>query len=108
MPLVVPEVGDPSERALGQMAYIWEKRGRPDKAIQWFAKAEVSDKQLADYDAILGDAWLLLADDEKALEAYQTSSNFRPELPEGWLGICHRTRACSLVSSGTSYFGKLG
>jgi serine/threonine protein kinase/tetratricopeptide (TPR) repeat protein len=83
------EVGDPSERALGQMAYIWEKRGRPDRAIQWFAKAKVSDKQLADYDAILGDAWLLLADDEKALEAYQSSSNFRPELPEGWLGICH-------------------
>jgi tetratricopeptide (TPR) repeat protein len=83
------EVGDPSERALGQMAYIWEKRGRPDRAIQWFAKAKVSDKQLADYDAILGDAWLLLADDEKALAAYQTSSNFRPELPEGWLGICH-------------------
>jgi serine/threonine protein kinase/tetratricopeptide (TPR) repeat protein len=83
------EVGDPSERALGQMAYIWEKRGRPDKAIQWFAKAKVSDKQLADYDAILGDAWLLLGDDEKALEAYQSSSNFRPELPEGWLGICH-------------------
>lgn len=83
------EVGDPSERALGQMAYIWEKRGRPDKAIQWFAKAKFSDKQLADYDAILGDAWLLLADDEKALEAYQSSSNFRPELPEGWLGICH-------------------
>lgn len=83
------EAGDPSERALGQMAYIWEKRGRPDKAIQWFAKAKASDKQLADYDAILGDAWLLLADDEKALEAYQSSSNFRPELPEGWLGICH-------------------
>jgi len=83
------EAGDPSERALGQIAYIWEQIGRPDRAIQWFAKAKASDKQLADYDAILGDAWLLLADDEKALRSYQTSSNFRPELPEGWLGICH-------------------
>jgi serine/threonine protein kinase/tetratricopeptide (TPR) repeat protein len=82
------ELGDPSERALGQIAYAWKKLGRPDRAIQWFAKAKVSEKQLADYDAILGDAWLLLANDDMAIEAYQTSSNFRPELPEGWLGIC--------------------
>jgi tetratricopeptide (TPR) repeat protein/tRNA A-37 threonylcarbamoyl transferase component Bud32/TolB-like protein len=81
------ELGDPSERAIGQIAYAWKKLGRPDRAIEWFTKAKASEKQLADYDAILGDAWLLLGEDDKALEAYQTSSNFRPELPEGWLGI---------------------
>jgi serine/threonine protein kinase/tetratricopeptide (TPR) repeat protein len=83
------EVGDPSERALGQIGYIWEELGRPDRAIQWFAKAKVSQNQPPDYDAILGDAWLLLGEDDKAAEAYQTSSNFRPDLPEGWLGLCH-------------------
>jgi serine/threonine protein kinase/tetratricopeptide (TPR) repeat protein len=83
------EVGDPSERALGQIAYIWEELGRPDRAIQWFEKAKLSQNQPPDYDAILGDAWLLLGEDDKAAEAYQTSSNFRPDLPEGWLGLCH-------------------
>jgi serine/threonine protein kinase/Tfp pilus assembly protein PilF len=83
------EVGDPTERTLGQLAYFWKVTGRPDRAIQWVMKAKMSDKQLADYDSILGDAFLLLADDQKALKAYETSSKFRPELPEGWLGICH-------------------
>ena len=83
------ESGDPSERALGQIGFIWEQLGRPDKAIQWFAKAKVSETQLADYDAMLGDAWMLLTEDDKARQAYETSANFRPDLPEGWLGLCH-------------------
>ena len=83
------EAGDPSERALGFLAFTWKQTGRPDKAIQWYQKARASETQTADYDAILGDAWMLLADDERARQQYENSANFRPDLPEGWTGLCH-------------------
>ena len=83
------ELGDSTERALGQIAYIWEELGRPDKAIRWFGKARMNETQAADYEALVGDAWMLLTEDDKAREAYNASSNFRPDLPEGWLGLCH-------------------
>jgi serine/threonine protein kinase/tetratricopeptide (TPR) repeat protein len=83
------EQGDPTERVLGEIAQLWKQLGRPDKAIQWFAKAKVSESQTADYDAILGDAWLFLVEDEKAAEAYEIASKFRPDLPDGWLGLCY-------------------
>ncbi|HJT82141.1 MAG TPA: protein kinase [Chthoniobacterales bacterium] len=83
------ELSDPTERVLGQIAYLWKELGRPDKSIQWFAKAKASQEQHGDYDALVGDAWALLAEDEKAAAAYQKASSFKPDLPDGWLGLCH-------------------
>jgi serine/threonine protein kinase/tetratricopeptide (TPR) repeat protein len=83
------EQGDPTETVLGEIAQLWKQLGRPDRAIQWFAKAKVSENQTADYDALLGDSWLLLVDDERAARAFNTASQFRPDLPDGWLGLCY-------------------
>jgi tetratricopeptide (TPR) repeat protein len=83
------ESGDPSERAFGQIAFIWRELGHPEKAIHWFRKAKVSERQPADYEALLGDCWMLLDDREKAQEAYNAAQNFHPDLPDGWLGLCH-------------------
>jgi serine/threonine protein kinase/tetratricopeptide (TPR) repeat protein/TolB-like protein len=83
------EAGDPSERALGYIAYAWKQTGHPDKAVQWYQKAKASETQTADFDANLGDAWMLLGDDEHARQQYESSANFRPDLPEGWTGLCH-------------------
>ncbi|MDP9097412.1 MAG: protein kinase [Verrucomicrobiota bacterium] len=82
------ELGDPSERACGQVAYAWKMLGRPDTAILWYQKAKVSQQQPADYDALLGDCFTDLGLDEQARQAYQTAANFRPDLPEGWMGLC--------------------
>ena len=87
--LAALEAGDPSERALGQIAFAWMELGRPDKAIDWFNKAKVSEMQPADYDAPLGDAWALLGRDDEATKAYELSTRLRPDLPDGWLGLCH-------------------
>jgi tetratricopeptide (TPR) repeat protein len=87
--LVALEAGDPSERALGQIGFIWKELGHPEKAIQWFGKAKVSQRQPADYEALLGDCWMLLNENAKARDAYRAAANFHPELPEGWLGLCH-------------------
>ncbi|MEY2509496.1 MAG: eukaryotic-like serine/threonine-protein kinase [Verrucomicrobiota bacterium] len=82
------ELGDPSERACGQIAYAWKMLGRPDTAILWYQKAKVSQEQPADYDALLGDCFTDLGLDEQARQAYQAAANFRPDLPEGWMGLC--------------------
>src|SRR6202162_1934920 len=87
--LAALEAGDSSERALGQIAFAWLELGRPDKAIDWFEKAKVSEMQPADYDALLGDAWVLLGRDDEASKAYELSASLRPDLPDGWLGLCH-------------------
>ncbi len=83
------EAGDPSERALSYVAEAWKHLGRPDKAVQWFEKAGASETLTSDLAATLGDAWMLLADDERARRQYEISANFRPDLPEGWTGLCH-------------------
>jgi serine/threonine protein kinase/Tfp pilus assembly protein PilF len=83
------ESGDRSERALGQVAFIWKELGHPEKAIAWFRKANVSDRQPADYEGLVGDCWMLLGQSDAAREAYTRCQNFHPELPDGWLGLCH-------------------
>ena len=82
------ELGDPSERAFGQIAYAWKMLGRPDTAILWYQKAKVSERQPADYDALLGDCYTDLGLDDQARAAYKAAADFRPDLPEGWLGLC--------------------
>jgi serine/threonine protein kinase/tetratricopeptide (TPR) repeat protein len=81
------ELGDQSERAFGEVAYAWKMLGRPDKAILWYGKAKASTRQPADYDALLGDCFTDLGLDEQARLAYETAANFRPDLPEGWMGL---------------------
>jgi serine/threonine protein kinase/Tfp pilus assembly protein PilF len=81
------ELGDRSERSFGQIAYAWKMLGRPDKAILWYKKAKASNQQPADYDALLGDCFTDLGLDDQARLAYQTAANFRPDLPEGWMGL---------------------
>jgi serine/threonine protein kinase/Flp pilus assembly protein TadD len=83
------ELGDQSERAFGEVAYAWKMLGRPDKAILWYKKAKISNQQPADYDALLGDCFTDLALDEQARAAYETAAAFRPDLPEGWIGLVY-------------------
>jgi serine/threonine protein kinase/tetratricopeptide (TPR) repeat protein len=85
------ESGDPSERAFGQIAFIWKELGHPERAIRWFREAKVSERQPADYEALLGDCWMLLDERGKAQEAYNAAQNFHPDLPDGFLGLAHLT-----------------
>ncbi len=83
------ESGDTSERVFGEIGFIWKKMGHPEKAIQWFRKAKISERQPADYEGLLGDCWMLLGQSDKAREAYTRCQNVHPDLPDGWLGLCH-------------------
>src|SRR5438309_3314347 len=81
------EFGDRSERAFGQIAYTWKALGRSDRAILWYKKAKLSQHQPADYDALLGDCLADLGADQEAQQAYKSATTFRPDQPEGWLGL---------------------
>lgn len=81
------ELGDRSGRAFGQIAYSWRNRGRPDKALKWYEKARAAQHHPGDFDALIGDSWCELGRDQEARLAYQSSSTFRPDQPEGWLGL---------------------
>ncbi len=83
------EVGEPSERTFGHIAYAWSMLGRPDKAIAWYRKAKDTGQQLADYEALLGDCWFTLGMDEAARESYENATHLRSDLPDGWAGLCH-------------------
>jgi serine/threonine protein kinase/tetratricopeptide (TPR) repeat protein len=82
------ECGDQSERSFGQIAYAWKMLGHPEKAILWYRKAKMSGRQPADYDALLGDCFADLGLVKDAQRAYEAAMNFRPDLPEGWMGLC--------------------
>jgi hypothetical protein len=37
----------------------------------------------------MGDCWVDLCEDARAEQAYRGTIALRPELPEGWIGLCH-------------------
>ena len=82
------ELGDRSERGFGQIGYAWKMLGRPDLAIGCYRKAKLSQRQPADYDALLGDCWADLTADREAQREYESATSFHPDQPDGWLGLC--------------------
>lgn len=81
------EFGDRSGRAFGQIAYTFRARGRPDKAIKWYEKAKAAQHHPGDFEALVGDCWADLGNDEQARAAYESAVTFQPDQPEGWLGL---------------------
>ncbi len=65
------------------------KLGRPERALGWLEMAQHWAARPGDYDALIGDCWTQLGDDEKAERAYQRSIDLRPDFSEGWVGLCH-------------------
>jgi len=82
------ELGDTSERVFGQIGNVWKGLGDPKLAILWYQKAKVSTRQPADYDALLGDCWADLGRDKEAEDAYSAAMRYRPDLADGWVGLC--------------------
>jgi tetratricopeptide (TPR) repeat protein len=76
------------ERLASRLGNVSEWLGRPDRALQWFQIAAHWHTHPGDYADAIGDCFLLLSDDVRAEHAYQRAADLRPEMPEGWMGIC--------------------
>jgi serine/threonine protein kinase/tetratricopeptide (TPR) repeat protein len=63
--------------------------GRPDRALGWLSLASRMRGTPGDVDAQIGDCWVKLADDERALAAYIRSQELQPGCAQGAIGICH-------------------
>jgi len=82
------EYGDQSERSFGEIGYSLRMRGRADRAIGWYLKAKVSQRQPADYDALLGDCYADLGLEDLARREFESAALHQPDQPEGWIGLC--------------------
>jgi serine/threonine protein kinase len=77
------------ERSAGRLAWMTKLLGRPDIALSWLQIMKHLQSQPARGEFIIGDCWTDLCEDEHAEEAYRQTMELHPDLPEGWIGICH-------------------
>jgi tetratricopeptide (TPR) repeat protein/tRNA A-37 threonylcarbamoyl transferase component Bud32 len=82
------ESGDQSERAFGEIGYIWKMTGHPDRALPWFEKVRLTSRQPAECDGLVGDCWAELKQDQRARQAYESAATFLPDQADGWIGLC--------------------
>ncbi|MEY2526355.1 MAG: eukaryotic-like serine/threonine-protein kinase [Verrucomicrobiota bacterium] len=83
------ELNGVAERSAGRVASISKTLGRPDIALRWHQIMKHLQAQPGVNEFVIGDCWADLCEDNRAEQAYRETIALRPELPEGWIGICH-------------------
>lgn len=63
--------------------------GRPDSALRWHSLARELGGRSSDEYGLIGDCWVKLGDDEKAVQAYNRALELQPDSLQGGIGICH-------------------
>ena len=63
--------------------------GRPDQALKWCALPSRTARTPGEMDRLVGDCWVMLGDDEQAVQAYKRALEYRPDFSEGVGGISH-------------------
>jgi tetratricopeptide (TPR) repeat protein/tRNA A-37 threonylcarbamoyl transferase component Bud32 len=82
------ELGGPEVPMLALIGDSLKTIGQPHRAIKWFERMAQWSVRPAEDAWMIGDCWADLADDDRAESNYRRVSDFNPDLPEGWLGIC--------------------
>jgi serine/threonine protein kinase/Tfp pilus assembly protein PilF len=83
------EIGGLEERVGCFVGLTLDTLGRPHQALKWYALASRLTGTLGDVDALIGDCWAKLGDDEHAIRAYSRAAELRPDPSQGLLGISH-------------------
>jgi Tfp pilus assembly protein PilF/TolB-like protein len=83
------ELAGPEERVASFIGMTLISLGRPDRALGWLEMANRWTSLPGSYDALIGDCWGLLGQDDRAEAAYRRAIDLRPETPDGWVGLCH-------------------
>jgi serine/threonine protein kinase/tetratricopeptide (TPR) repeat protein len=83
------ELSGPDIPAIALAGNLTRMLGRPDKAIAWFQMMAYWERRPADDVWLIGDCWSTLLEDERAEQTYGRVSELHPELPFGWVGLCH-------------------
>jgi len=83
------ELSGPDVPAIALTGSLWRILGHPDKALAWFTIMAQWQRRPAEDIWIIGDCWSDLGDDAKAEAIYRRASELNPQLPDGWVGLCH-------------------
>jgi len=76
------------ERSAGHVASFTKTLGRPDLALRWLRIMKHLQVQPGN-ESVIGDCLADLCEDERAEEAYRQTLELHPDLPDGWVGLCH-------------------
>jgi serine/threonine protein kinase/tetratricopeptide (TPR) repeat protein len=77
---------DTSERFIGMTL---DTLGLPERALPWYDRARKWTKRAGEVDALIGDAWVKLEADERAMLAYQRAEELQPGMRRARVGIAH-------------------
>jgi serine/threonine protein kinase/tetratricopeptide (TPR) repeat protein len=83
------ELGGFDERIVASIAQTFTNLGRPDKALGWLQIPFSATQMAGEIYAGIGDCWVLLGDDERALAAYHRAIELRPQAALGAVGLSH-------------------
>jgi len=87
--LRVVESCGPDGRTARFIGMTLDTLGRPDRALGWHSLASEIGGGLGDDYALIGDCWVKLGDDKKAVQVYSRAVELYPEFPQGTVGLCH-------------------
>jgi serine/threonine protein kinase/tetratricopeptide (TPR) repeat protein len=87
--LKTAELAGPEEKIARFVGNTLGLLGRPDRSLDWYAIARQQELRPGENDALIGDGWAKLCDDERAEAAYIRAGRLGPELDLSWLGLCH-------------------
>jgi tetratricopeptide (TPR) repeat protein/TolB-like protein/predicted Ser/Thr protein kinase len=82
------EAGGTEERVTRFIAYTSAAQGQPLRTLGWLEMARHSTSVPGAVEGVIGDAWALLLEEPRAEQAYRRMIDLRPELPDGWMGLC--------------------
>jgi serine/threonine protein kinase/Tfp pilus assembly protein PilF len=83
------EIGGPEEKVVNFIGQTLTMLGRPHQALNWHKLPFNRPRTPGEADGLIGDCWVKLGDDERALQAYHRASELHPDSPRGQLGIAH-------------------
>jgi tetratricopeptide (TPR) repeat protein/TolB-like protein len=83
------EIGGLQDRLAMFIAMTLDMLGRPDQALHWNLVAAQLAANPGEVDALIGDCWSKLADDQQAELAYTRAIELRPNSSEGLVGMAH-------------------
>lgn len=82
-------ISGPDETIAGFIGTTLAALGQPDRALAWLEMARHWGDRPSANDSLIGDCWAELGEEAKAEAAYRRVSDLHPEMPQGWVGICH-------------------
>jgi serine/threonine protein kinase/tetratricopeptide (TPR) repeat protein len=81
------EVGGLEEKAINFVGLTLDMLGRPHQAMSWYKLPFNKGRTPGEVDGLIGDCWVKLGDNDRALQAYRRATELRPDFPHGEIGI---------------------